>query len=181
MPGLVLNPHSALIVTPQTAGAGPDPVGVILSPALYSEYPFLPEKLSDAIIDDGDTFSMTAVDYPSDCLFKTISWDGYEGRAGVLWLDDIEFRAHINRGTLDRILLAYQKSQGLSVYSDTYMIIYDRGFVPDSDQPLLRRAQAAVREKLHIEVYRVDNMEDAARAILNISIKLFETMSVFSS
>ncbi|KAL0571194.1 hypothetical protein V5O48_010759 [Marasmius crinis-equi] len=167
----------ALVLTPKISGAGPVPVGIAITPQLHAEYPSLPGKIVDEIRTSGNNVEITDMDYLSVHPFKAVFWEGHEGRAGILWLDAVELRAHYNRQTLTPFLLSYQQALQLSVYSDTYIIIYDAGHLPDADQMQLQRVQSTIKNTLHIDVFRVENLNDAARAILDISSELFEAIN----
>ncbi|KAL0576731.1 hypothetical protein V5O48_005254 [Marasmius crinis-equi] len=173
----VSDPELALVLTPKISGAGPDPVGIVITPQLHAEYPSLPAKIVDEIRTSGKDAEITDMDYLSVKPFKAVFWEGHEGRAGILWLDDVELRAHYNRKTLTSLLLSYQRALQLSVYSDTYVIIYDAGHLPDADRVEFQRAQSTIQNTLHIDVFRVENLDDAARVIVDISSELLEAIN----
>ncbi|KAL0564641.1 hypothetical protein V5O48_017404 [Marasmius crinis-equi] len=100
-------------------------IKITVSPCLRHSQPRLLPAIVDEITQAGEDY--TIVHTHEDCLFKVVSWDGYEERMGILWMNAKEFLMFSNLGHLARVIAQYHKDHCLSIYSDSHLIIFNAG------------------------------------------------------
>ncbi|KAL0573151.1 hypothetical protein V5O48_008817 [Marasmius crinis-equi] len=165
-------------ITPPRSEDEEEIVEVVITPQLQNEQPKLAGMILNAIsarnmVNIGAIFTVpeSGIETYSNSRFKGVFWHGYEGRAGVLWLDAQEFRTLVSLNAADRVIASFREAHGLTVYSDVYLIIHNGDTLSDADRELIRSGQEALTEQLKIIAVSVNGLDAAADSILDLSLK----------
>ncbi|KAL0576140.1 hypothetical protein V5O48_005831 [Marasmius crinis-equi] len=156
-----------------------EPIGLILTPPLRSHYPSLLPSIRDAIVatETGAKFRVSnRLNHPSEVDFEAISWEGHNGRAGVIWMDAADLINRVKSRTLNSFLFAYQRAFKLSMYSDIRLIVYRLSTLPQCDQALFPPIQRSLFRDRSIPAICVESIEGAAQLILDISSDLYDAI-----
>ncbi|KAL0565407.1 hypothetical protein V5O48_016615, partial [Marasmius crinis-equi] len=137
---------------------------LLISPLLRSCQPSLSRELVESIRQHA--YDYTVHDAPPEGPFKSVMWRGYEGRAGLLWVDAREFLVYSSLNHLERLVCGFRRTYNLSIYSDTFMILFQSSHLTEAEVQRIQPFLDAVENHLNVTVLRVETMEEAAQTIV---------------
>ncbi|KAK1216164.1 hypothetical protein PQX77_021217 [Marasmius sp. AFHP31] len=154
---------------------GDDTLSISLSATLQNIHPVLIADIVGAV-------TLAGKDYPinpnrSEGLYKTITWDGCEERASILWMDAVELLMWTKRGKIHRYIAQYFKYRRLTVYATLHLIVFDHASLTDEQREIIGPVQDALRTQMNMQIVCVNDLKAAAQSIVTITTELLETLN----